>query len=177
MTHFRTISIGEYDEEELCNKYSEFTEVPEYEEIVCTGDKKWFLKSMFDMSDFTNADVDKLFKDRYLGKVSELYNSNRFYENKNGEFVYKTTYNKNSRFDYFVEEDMISLGEIKEDVNGFLSNCCAIIKDNIWYDFCAVGWYGTTWDHKNDEEKKELIETLLKGTDENTPIYILDCHI
>lgn len=30
MTHFRTYCIGEYDTNELCEKFSEYTEVPEY---------------------------------------------------------------------------------------------------------------------------------------------------
>lgn len=30
MTHFRTYCIGEYDTDELCEKFSEYTEVPEY---------------------------------------------------------------------------------------------------------------------------------------------------
>lgn len=30
MTHFRTYCIGAYDEEELCDKFSEYTKVPEY---------------------------------------------------------------------------------------------------------------------------------------------------
>ena len=30
MTHFRTYCIGEYDENDLCEKFSEFTAVPPY---------------------------------------------------------------------------------------------------------------------------------------------------
>lgn len=39
MTHFRTYCIGEYDEEALCEKFSEYTEVPPYRKGVVGGEE------------------------------------------------------------------------------------------------------------------------------------------
>jgi hypothetical protein len=212
MTHFRTYCIGEYDTDELCEKFSEYTEVPEYsngeiqmadvvsfveyyttnkygngEPIKCTN--KTLAKNGSRLTQrYRNEQsspekrheifkeiMQKIFEPLY--KVfGDEWNSNRWRKNENGVWMEYSTYNPNTVFDYFSEIEETTLGEMVNPIET-LCNSCGVFKDNVYYNFEKVGWFGYSEQVKNEEEQASLVSRLIEGLEPNTPIYMFDCHI
>jgi hypothetical protein len=87
-----------------------------------------------------------------------------------------STYNPNTVFDYFSEIEETTLGEMVNPIET-LRNSCGIFKDNVYYNFEEVGWFGYSEQVKSEEEQVKLVSRLIEGLEPNTPIYMFDCHI
>ena len=202
MTHFRTYCIGEYDVDELYEKFCEQTEVPEYsrgavpeEELIrfvehftkpdnhgiVSHPRAKKLVEDYEMADETKRGelfkkiMEKAFEPLYK-EYGETWNWNRWRKDENGVWTEYSTYNPNTVFDYFSEEDETTLGELENPIET-LCNSCGIFKDNNYTDFEEVGWWGYSADTDKRQYDTAIVRSLLEGLPPETPIYRFDCHI
>ena len=208
MTHFRTYCIGEYDADELYEKFGEGTEVPEYSngevpksEIInfveyYTTDKYGSRREIENKAlqskgntlmtryriaygeeaETTFKQIMKEVFEPLYAEVGVYWNCNRWRKDENGVWTEYSTYNPNTVFDYFGEEEETTLGELENPIET-LCNSCGIFKDNHYTDFEEVGWFGYSADTDKRKHDTEIVTQLLEGLPPETPIYRFDCHI
>ena len=104
------------------------------------------------------------------------WNGNRYRKNEQGVWVEYSTYNPNTVFDYYSQEDVTTLGELKNPVDT-LCDACGVFKNNEYYSFEEVGWFGYSNPIVDEKSKEEIVKNLIEGLPSDTPIYRFDCHI
>ena len=111
MSHFTVVIIGENPEEQLA-PFDEEIEVPEYKKkVVSKKDKQMFINlyttdsSNRDYAPITKEEAKvnkKLSFDKLYEKYSEDWNGNVWRKDANGEWSEYSTYNPNSKWDWYV---------------------------------------------------------------------------
>lgn len=205
MTHFRTYCIGDYDEEELDKKYYEGTDVPEYctgevteNDIISfvtyyTQDKQDSIAQLSNLIPLAKTLLEKyktnesqrqetfekitkeLFEPIYEKKGYD-WNGNTYRKDENGIWKGYSTYNVDAVYDYFSEVKCTPLSDIEHPVETLMRSS-GIFKNNQYYNFENVIWFGLSTNEKSAEEKEKIVRNLLEGVSPDTPIYMFDCHI
>ncbi len=164
MTHYTVVVFDAGEKvDKLVNKYDENISVPEYSNGLV--DKKeidrcvsYYIEKH---PEFKYKDFDSIYS-----VFGENWNGNCWRKNENGEWEEFTTYNPDSKYDYYIPYSH----KLPEFVP-----FAFVTPDGVWHEKGHMGWWAISWDEKPDEVwEKEYKDALAeyKGT-----FTILDCHI
>lgn len=188
MTHYRCLILGKKEDitwnyNVLLEKYDENLEVPEYvadtkqELIEIAKERKTYFSSLKDTDKFNE------YMEKYVNANTDeelyqcIYSAYDKY-NENGDRL--STYNPNSKYDYYSEMEEGKVNNLIDAYNlhGEPFSYAILTDDGVWHAPGTVGWFGSTTASEKEEDnffQNEYGKILEKYKD---GYYILiDCHI
>lgn len=185
MSHFTVLVIGDNPEEQLA-PYDEQLETPEYDKGVVSKED---IKSCMDFyKDKKNGGYKLPFDELYEEKGDD-WNSNQWRKNPDGTWHEYSSYNPNSKWDWYELGGRWS-GELKlktkqdgdqalkKDITNLNDiSTFAVLKDGKWYEKGDMGWFGIVVNEMDEKEWDKQLKKLLKGLPGDTLISMYDCHI
>ncbi len=199
MSHFTVLIIGENPEKQLA-PFNENIEMPEYVKNPVSDDEK---KRMIDYYVKEKGfKYDNNFDELYR-KYGDDWNSYRWRKHTDGSWHEYSTYNPNSKWDWYQlggrwsgliklkpgkngKKGKAGVGDnevgIDQALKGDISNLqelktFAVLKDGKWYERGEMGWWGVVLNEKDKDEWDTQFDVLIKSLPDNTLISIYDCHI
>lgn len=209
MSHFTVLVVGVYPEEQLA-RYDEQIEVERYSTGVVNEENKQRFINYYTKKDAYSKISEHLTFENAVLSFDELYekygddwNNNSWEKNENGEWEEYSTYNPDSKWDWYSLGGRWSgLIQLKEGAAGEIGNpgafnnevgidqarkgdianfdelkTFALVKDGVWYERGQMGWWACVSNEKADEEWDEEYRKLLEGLPDDTLISVFDCHI
>jgi hypothetical protein len=198
----------------LLEPYDEKTEVPEYEkkcyciqmaaqekakEIIEKETGKTvedFRREIADISDWGEKDKKwKELTEDYFYRLDEIVleqtleaNPVKTCETCKGTGLYKTTYNPNSKWDWYViggrwdglinGKNVVSVKETIDYVKESGSLFGFITPNGIWAEKGEMGYFGCSSNNKKEKDwERETIEILESFNSDNFVVVLVDCHI
>jgi len=199
MSHFTVMVIGEDPEGQL-EPFSEHIELPRYK----VGKVSFEELSRF-VEHYAPQHLDEKITTEELYKLHGVdWNGNMWKKNSDGNWDEWSTYNPNSKWDWYqlggrwsgriqlkegatsgtvgaagvfgneIGIDQALLGEIA-NINELTT--FAVLKDGEWFEQGQMGWFGMSSNDKNEEDWEAEVRSLLEGLPDDTLISMYDCHI
>ena len=193
--HFTVMVIGDNDKEQL-ESYSANSIVKEYElDVLSENDKNIFIKYYNE----NYPETIKLSFSELYEKHGEDWNENIWRENEEGVWYKYSTYNPNSKWDWYILGGRWSgMIKLKENCTGIKGECgsfnntpgidaalkgdianidtlitFAVLKDGEWYEQEDI----ESNINLNINSWYQKIKQLLEDVSDDTLISIYDCHI
>lgn len=190
MSHFVGFAFGNY--ENKLDKYCEYNDVEPYikytkSQAIELG--KEYISKLLDNSKLENnldlvEKYSKYTDEDFYNYVAERYNN----IDEDGNIY--TTYNPNSKYDWYDEGGRwcgflpLKNGEystqayiFEVDLDKLRIPYCFITIDGEWNEVGQMGWFGISYNEKDENIWKNEVLEYIKSLEDNTLITVIDFHI
>lgn len=174
MTHYAVIVFDNgANVDELIAKYNEQVEVAPYVKGKVTVDE-WrnFLNHyLADVKPYDNENpINNKTLEELYAEHGDNWDGNNWKKNSDGVWEVWSTYNPNSKYDYYSVEEILSKSKLPK-----WTPFSFVTPDGVWHSKGVMGWWACSWDEKPDDVwDKEYRDAVAeyKGL-----FCLLDCHI